>query len=132
MLTVKDMTTRELLSAAKGARAYYAGNVDEGDYFIGQRFVKGGDMAICRATFAEIVSELNTRPHLPSKREGKTIRRLRAQTGQSEEWLRSHPKYGQEIVDAQYPNRTPISSEYAARIAPAYGRWFGCMYKIVE
>jgi hypothetical protein len=130
MLTTSDMTTRELMKAAQNARSYPAWE-DGATYHVGTRLLKGGVVCSCFATLDEIIATLNTRPHVPSKREAKTIRRLRAQTGQTEAWLRAHPTYGQEIADAQFPDRRTISQREADQIAKYYGNLFGRMFKVV-
>lgn len=71
---------------------------------VGCRLTTGGISQAVYSTRKGLLDELATRPHVPSKAESKVIRRLMSKTGQSEKWLRHHPKYGQEIVDAQLLN----------------------------
>lgn len=96
MITIKDISTRELLDI--NLRTYHP---DGEAIIVASRLVAGGQVENVYATIDEIRRELANRPHVCGKKEAKTIRRLKAQTGQSEEWLRSHPRYGQDIVDAQ-------------------------------
>lgn len=130
MLTLKDLSTRELMSVRKNTHGWdWPG--DE-PFAVGQRVVAGGAVEVVTATLGQVLDELNTRPHVPSKKEAKVIRRLRAQTGQSEEWLRAHAKYGQEIADAQWPNRRIVTKQWAEKMAIHYGVWFGRLFKIGE
>jgi hypothetical protein len=130
MITIQDLTTRELLQARDTYRNRYYTDEDEDQLLIGKRLVEGGNEEHVVGTMADIMAELNRRPHVSTKMEAKLIRRLRAQTGQTEEWLRAHPKYGQEIADAQRPNRQVIGASYAKTIAPLLGKFFGKMYKV--
>lgn len=135
-LTLRDLTTRELLNAVKGNHwplwEYESGYREVGDpIFVGKRYVAGGSIEEVYARPHEILSALNTREHIPGKREAKVIRRLRAETGMSVEELRAHPKYGQELVDAQFPNRRPVSDAWAKKMSHHYGSSFGRLFKVV-
>lgn len=134
--TLKDFTTRELLQAARNERAHgHRFDVEHGHaedtVLVGTRLTKGNVPVAVYCKMQELLDELNTRPHVTGKREAKVLRRLQAQTGQSEEWLRAHPRFGQELVDAQYPNRRPCTPEFARRMAVYYGSAFGKLFKVV-
>jgi hypothetical protein len=135
-LTLHDLTTRELLNAVKGNYwplwEYESGYREVGQpIFVGKRYVAGGNIEEVHARPHEILAVLNTREHVPGKREAKVIRRLRAETGMSTEELRAHSKYGQELVDAQFPNRRPVSAAWAKKMRPFYGSSFQQAFKIV-
>lgn len=118
MITIKDISTQELLTSISGKRYNDITN-DEEEIFVGFRLVPGGtvEMPMSESVYAtrtEIKAELALRPHVSNKAEGKLIRKLMAQTGQSEEWLRAHPRYGQEIFEIGNCNgkkRKTISKE---------------------
>jgi hypothetical protein len=130
MITLQDMSTRELIAAAQPP--YYPCD-DTNPVLVGTRLLPGGVPQEVYATLDELTEELKKRPHVSSKLEAKTIRRLRSQTGQTEEWLRAHPKYGQEIADAQNPNRRPVTADWAKRMMPLYGeKIFGRMFKVIQ
>lgn len=116
--TIKDMTTKELLAALDACRS-----CDDANPMVrvGQRAVADGIMAVVNATEDEIRFELSGRPHVPSKKEAKVIRQLKAQTHQSEEWLRAHPKYWQKIMDACYPNRRVVDQQTYTKMVKRYG-----------
>ena len=115
-LTLQDITTRELLGIR--LNQYYA---DE-TILIASRLGKGGEYQNVFATIDEVRQELVKRPHISSKKEAKLIRRLKSQTGQSEEWLRKHPRYGQEIVDAQKSKpRLAVSKQQYDKLATYFG-----------
>lgn len=128
MTTIYDMTTRELIKALRIARAYYYNDPTP----VGSRLVEGGVLETVWATRDEIIQELSTRPHVPSKKEAQFIRQLRAKTGQTEEWLRAHPRYGQEIADACYPNRREVSAVEYAQNKQWYGSWVDHFFKIKQ
>ena len=135
--TIKDMTTKELLNAKTSLAP---GEFRDGDghlrgtdlVAIGHRVVSGGKVVEVKATRAEIINELNTRPHVPSKKEAQVIRQLKAQTHQSEEWLRAHPKYWQKIVDVSYPNRRAVTKQEYEKLARQHGNDVFKYYKIGE
>lgn len=82
MLTLKDFSTRELLVK----RMYI---FKEGEYKIElEKCVSGGTMEKLYVTFDELFEELNQREHVPSKKEGKILRRLMATHGISAEEAR--------------------------------------------
>jgi mRNA deadenylase 3'-5' endonuclease subunit Ccr4 len=119
MFTVHDLTTQELLNARGAFRAYDVG--DDELVFVGSRNAPGGQQINVCATHDEIMAELNTRPHVPSSKESRVIRQLKAKTHQSEEWLRAHTTYGQEIALAGNPRKMVSVREYQW-IAKAYGK----------
>ena len=131
MITIKDISTRELLASISSKRYDDITNSEE-KIFVGSRLVPGGtaEMPLSETVYAtryEIKKELALRPHVGGKAEGKLIRKLMAQTGQSEEWLRSHPKYGQEIFEAANCNgkaRTTISKKQYNSNEAFYGKEF--------
>jgi uncharacterized short protein YbdD (DUF466 family) len=137
-ITLKDISTRELLRARRDARygSEYGGDrlKQAGDFTkretIAFRLVKGGESQSAVATMDELLAELATRPHIPSRSEGKLLRRLMAQTGQSADWLRAHPKYGEMLADHQHPNRRRITKEQAARFAKPHFKGFGNVFKV--
>lgn len=127
--TLQDMTTKELINARDRNHGYnYQG--DDEKLVIGHRFVTGGAQVTVEATLIEILRELDTRPHVPSKKEATVLRQLKAKTKQSEEWLRAHPTYGQQLADACYPNRRVVSEDYYKRLSRAIGPGVSKMYKI--
>lgn len=144
MITIKDMSTAELLAA------FRAGRIMPNDWdhklkravpakvFVGSRKVPGGTAEYplyesVHALVGEIEAELKTRPHIPGKAEGKLLRRLMSETGWTEETLRAHPKFGEQLADAQHPNRRKISRTEAKRLVPILGRrQIGNTCKIVE
>lgn len=121
-LTIKDFSTRELLVALR-AQGYAFFEIDSKDrsVFVGSRILKGGNTFSFYAEKKDILEELKTREHVPSKREGKLLRRLRSQTKMTEEQLRKHPKYGKLLVDSQqsYPRR---------EIEEKDSRWYKLLY----
>jgi hypothetical protein len=44
--------------------------------------------------------------------------------------LRDHPKYGQEIVNAQHPNRQVVSAKWAKEYGIFYRNLFGKLFVI--
>ena len=128
MVTLHDMTTRELMNALRLARDCY----DDDPVHVGSRFVEGGKLVGVWATLDEIRYVLNNRPHIPSKKEAQVIRQLKAKTKQSEEWLRAHPKYGQEIANACTPDRRVVDAQTYQRMAKLYGGVVSHLYKIGE
>lgn len=139
-VTLKDISTRELMRALKGLHVLNEGDPEDPLKFAGRferrqrianRLVKGGDSEACMATESELIAELNTRPHIPGRAEGKVLRRLMAQTGWTADQLRAHPKFGEELADAQYPNRRHIPQSWAANYQKVYGESFGRLYKVI-
>lgn len=129
MFTYQDMSTRELKNALDATRV--RGNYEE-QIYIGTRIVKGNNPCGVYATEEQIRAELAKRPHIPSAAEGKLLRRLIAETGQSADWLRAHPKYGMMLVDVQHPNRKEVPKSSAPFMKKVYGKLFGRMCKVVE
>lgn len=128
MLTIKDMSTKELKRALRDTLdlGYWQEDLRSNLYYVGSRVSgeskEGHQMYDCvRATEDEIRKELESRPHISSKREGQLLRRLKAQTGMTEEQLRSHPRYGKELVDIQqsHPRR---------EISKAEAKWYQTIY----
>jgi hypothetical protein len=139
MTTLQDISTRELKGAIREVRS----ESERGDplksagsfqkrAFVASRMVKGGVYDPVSATEAELMSELNTRPHIPGRAEGRVLRRLIAQTGWTAEQLRAHPRFGEELADAQYPNRRVLSPCLAKSYALRYGKNFGKHFKVVK
>lgn len=135
-LTLSDLSTRELLNAIRASRSYHRPWFDEDPederVYVGHRALKGGDVRSVYATHDEIRAALRLREHVPTKKEGKTLRRLRAQTGMSADQLRVHPRFGQDVVDAQL-NRTRkvITAKYARFLSTFMTREaIGIRYKI--
>ena len=126
--TLQDMTAKELLNARNQARDYEYH--DDTLITVGHRAITGGERVTVEATLGDILRELNTRPHVPSKKEATVLRQLKAKTKQSEEWLRAHPTYSQQLADACYPNRRVVSEDYYKRLARAIGPDVTKMYKI--
>ena len=98
--------------------------------FIGSVTDKGGVEVEIHVTEDELMDELKKRPHVPSKKEAKLIRSLKAKTGQSEEWLRAHPKYGQEIVEVTNPNRVEVSKKEYTKLLPLTNKSYMSKFKI--
>lgn len=137
MITIKDISTKELLRTMRRRvcsqyHYEYPNFIQSGEkLLVGCRLTTGGISQAVYSTRKELLGELATRPHVPSKAESKVIRRLMSKTGQSEEWLRQHHKYGQEIVGAQYPNRKLVSAEWAKANCSYYDSMFGKLFKVV-
>lgn len=128
-----DVSTRALLKAKNGFHNLMV-ETDEPEYMDDKVFVatlmdKGGVPVNLYATENEIWGELSRRPHIPSKKEAGVIRSLKAKTRQSEEWLRKHPKYGQMIAEAEYPNRKEISPEEYTRLRRITSKNYMLNYK---
>lgn len=125
-LSISDFTTRELKRALRSNYSGYWEEYEDSskprELWVGQRFLPGGQLCGFYATEESIRFALSKREHVPAKKEGKTIRRLMAQTGMTADELRKHPRFGQEIADAQNPHRTVITSKEAKRLLPALGR----------
>ena len=128
MITIKDITTKELLISLRAFPDWSSEDCEK--YRVGCRLAKGGISQAVYATREEILDELALRPHVPGKIESKVIRRLMSKTGQSEQWLRNHPKYGQEIANAQYPNRKVVSAKWAKEFGTRFGSMFGKLFVI--
>lgn len=135
MFTLQDMTTRELLNARNLTRGRYRDDDEDDDeehVLVGTRRAPGGIEFSVTATRDEIRDALHSREHVPSKVEATVIRRLKAKTKQSEEWLRAHPKYGQEIANAGNSTRQVVSSGRYQRLTKIYGKQLTAkQYKIV-
>lgn len=136
-ISLKTISTRELLAARRSVRwdsEYDVDRVKAGGFtkraFVASRPVKGGECQGVSATIDELLAELETRPHLPGRSEGKLLRRLMAQTGWTADQLRAHPKFGEQLADNQHPNRRVISKSEARRVQPAVGARFGSMFKV--
>lgn len=99
---------------------------------IANRLVKGGESRSVVASISELKAELESRPHIPGKKEGKLLRRLMKDTGQSAEWLRAHPKFGEQLADAQHPNRQRITPVWAPYYAARDGKNFGNHFKVIK
>lgn len=127
MFTIHNMTTRELLNARAQTRNCYVG--DE-RVFVGSRFAPGGQQINVWATRDEIAYALYGREHVPSKKEAQVIRQLKAKTKQPEEWLRAHPKYGQEIADACTPDRKVVDAKTYQQLTKLYGVVTPKLFKI--
>lgn len=134
MITIKDISTKELLWALRVRSQYqyeYPDFIQSGEkLLVGCRLTTGGISQAVYSNRKELLDELATRPHVPSKAKSKVIRRLMSKTGQSEEWLRQHHKYGQEIVDAQLPNRRFVSPEWAKVNSRYYKSMFEKLFKV--
>lgn len=104
-LDISDFSTRELKNALRSVHAcgydydYYTGEKASRQIWVGQRHLPGGQLVVFFATASQIRAALAGRPHIPSKKESKTLRRLMSKTGMTADELRAHPHYGQEIVD---------------------------------
>lgn len=83
-VTLKDLSTKELLNARFGSILYRNSRDVEGAPYVitvGSRTVAGGERVSVLASYQEICDELATRPHVLSKREGSEQRRLKAKAG---------------------------------------------------
>jgi len=133
--TIQDLSTRELLSAFRAlrieGRSGCGPNTGADTVVVGSRLHPGGVVGGVSCTEDELLAEIALRPHVPSKQEGRVIRRLQAQTGWTAEELRAHTRFGMEIADAQYPNRQEVSPEFAERNADLYGKSFGRLFKVI-
>ncbi len=131
MFTIHDLTTRELLNAREAAR--HCSHREDDRVFVGARTAPGGQTYNVWASYDEIVYALSCREHVPSKKEAQVIRQLKAKTKQSEEWLRAHPKYGQEIADACTPDREVVSVQRYQKMVSLMGKQTAAeRYKIGE
>lgn len=129
--TIQNLSTRELLAAFRQLRIEGRGDGGGRTAVVGSRIHTGGVVGGVSCTEDELLAEIAIRPHVPGKQEGRVIRRLQAQTGWTVEELRAHTRFGMEIADAQYPNRTEISPAHAQRYAAHYGKSFGRLFKVV-
>jgi hypothetical protein len=137
MITLDKISTRELLKELRSRRAWYQDDTSGTKpefvkrIFVASRLVTGGEHDAAMATLDELQEELNRRPHVPGKPEGKLLRRLMKETGWTADQLRAHPRFGAELADAQHPNRREIYPWLAKHLAPALGKDFGSRYKVV-
>ena len=116
MITLKDISTRELL-AARNSLAYYDeyGTTNHTHKFF--RIGKGDTCECVEVTDEELYAELNTREHIPNKKDAKTLRRLQAQTGLSVEEV--YAKHSDEF----YPNnRRKVSKKEYLHWVKVYGK----------
>lgn len=123
MKTLKDISTRELLSAYHSRY-----NKDNADWWertregyvapehIFSRMGPGGVPDNVAASYDAIIAELSTREHIPSKREAKLIRQLKAKTGLSEREIRV--QFGEKFFPAK---RYPVSVEQYNKYKTLYG-----------
>ena len=136
MITLKDLSTPEVLRALREARLFCCDQDGRGPgpttVFVGSRLIEGGASQGVHATEAELEAELRTRPHIPKGKEAKILRRLMSQTGWTEAELRANRKYGEILADAQSPNRRKVSADWAKANAGSdrYGWRFGSHYKV--
>jgi len=77
--------------------------------------------AVCFATREQVMDELNTRPHVPSGKEGKKLRQLMSKTGMTEEELRAHSKFGMDLGDAG-SRRRRVKAKYARELTDRTGK----------
>lgn len=120
-----DVSTKALLNAKAHANCisrycYRDEPADDpmcGKVLVATLIDKGAVPVNLYATKEEICGVLQTREHVPTKKEATLIRALKAKTKQSEEWLRKHSKYGQMIADAAQPNRKEIGVKQFQRLA---------------
>lgn len=129
MFTYQDMSTQELKNALDSTRGRR--NYGDTDVYVGTRITKGNNPHGVYATEEQIRKELIKRQHIPSRKEGKLLRRLIAETGQSADWLRAHPRYGMMLVDVQHPLRKEVPRGRAPFMKKVYGRLFESMCKVV-
>lgn len=117
MITLKQVTTKELIAQL---HTYY----NEGK-LVFSRVGKGGAQEYLYVDPEDVRKELQGRPHVPSKREAKLIRKLKAQTGRTEADLRKDRKYGPMIVEADLgqPRKRVMKEEYV-KLEQIYGRRF--------
>lgn len=132
MLTLGDMSTRELLNALREhPHDYYDPNGEPAQILVGSRRLPGGQFASVWATRDEIKGALVGREHVPSKKEGKLLRQLKAKTGMTEAQLRVSPKLGQELVDVQLSQpRRIINKEEAIWYRQVFGSFFATRFKV--
>ena len=131
-LFLSDMSTEELLNALRVyPYEYYEPDDVPHKIYVGSRLVKGGERVEVWGTRSEIRGALVGREHVPNRKEGKLLRRLRAQTGMTEEQLRAHPRFGQQLVDVQQSvPRQVISKKQAPWYQKVYGSLFGKRFKV--
>lgn len=126
MITLSNMSTRELLKALRTVNYWLDCRADVEKFYVGSRCLPGGDRVSIYATRSEIREALNGREHVPGKREGKLLRQLKAKTGMTDSQLRSHPTYGRQLVDIQraVPRRILRSPAEIRRYQELYGANF--------
>jgi hypothetical protein len=136
IITLYDMSTRELLKALRSVpyERYDRYEDDEIEKIrVGSRILPGGEQVSVWATRSEIKGALVGREHVPSKKEGKLLRQLKAKTGMTEAQLRAHPKFGQELVDVQLSQpRRIISKEEAIWYRQVFGSFFATRFKVKD
>lgn len=130
MVTLSDMSTRELIRALRSADWFDADHDHE--TYVGKRLVAGGIEQRVFGKLSDVRDELAKRPHVPNKQEGRIIRRIQSQTGMSVEEIRRTPKYQDELIDATHPNRRLVSPDWAKQFAPFYGSVFNKLFKVVQ
>lgn len=84
ILTLDKIATRKLLDTYKSCRYH----MDDDIHIRFQYVVEGGLIIEEKFTLSQIKEELNKREHIPSKTEGKTLRRLMAKNKMSESEVR--------------------------------------------
>lgn len=131
MITLSDMSTRELIRALRGFD-WFDDDDHDSEVYVGKRWVAGGIEQRVFGKLSDVRDELAKRPHIPSRQEGRIIRRIQAQTGLSVEEIRRIPKYQDELADANYPNRRLVTADWAKRAAPTYGRVFNRLFKVAR
>jgi len=129
MITIHDITTRELTKAFKTREHHYGYDDDDRlpTEFTFYRIVAGGVEESVTATHAEIRAVLSTREHIPNKKDAKTLRRLQAQTSLSKEEI--YAKHGAEF----YPkNRTKVTQERYTWLAKMYSPEYAARRYVIK
>ena len=129
MITVKDISTRELAQAFKSRHAHYDRDDenDLDDVFMFRRIVTGGVVETVTATHSEVRAELNTREHIPNKKHSKKLRQLQAQTGLSKEEI--YAKHGAEFFKM---NRHPVPKKQYEWIVKVYGTEYATRRYVIK
>jgi len=97
---LKERHTRELLSLRNDCHKFH-GEVGIDD-----------KNSQCRVTLQQVLDELNTREHIPSKQEAKLLRQLMGQNKMTEAQVRAVPKFATMLAQAQH--RRIVSPEVLA------------------
>lgn len=115
MATIKDIPTRQLLSALNANRRYR--DEDDSDTIILMKLGKGGVNDNVTTSPDGIRAELRTREHIPNKLQGKKLRQIMAKHRCSQE--EAFTKFG----DQFYPQtRIAVSSDVYKRICLYYSK----------
>ena len=130
MLTISEITTRELVAAIRSERYtdWYEDPSRRSDQeFEFSRVRPGKSIETLWVTRTELRNELATREHIPTKKDAKTLRRLQAQTGLSKDEI--YARHGAEF----YPkNRIAVTKERYIHIVEIYGKTMAAKRYVIK